>query len=257
MVALRALVAVVLLSIGLVTADAAPAAAQQAPQVLVYPFKLTDGEPTAIVAQGFPSGYSDLVQCSGAVRDAVDQARSLCGLISVLAAPGVPAEFTPWTARATVTTSDGSQQIDCRTEPSGCVAGVITVADPAHPEVVLASAFTHVSYTNVLDATSYRGLTDGDTTSVTGRYMTAGDWVLAQCDRAVVDDVSLGGVLTHCAAAPTTRTVTVDGSTLDTTIEAQATITRILGGTTDCAAAPTPTSSGWSASSRTGRSAPT
>ncbi|HEV7762556.1 MAG TPA: hypothetical protein VGO78_26285, partial [Acidimicrobiales bacterium] len=35
-----------------------------------------------------------------------------------------------------------------------------------------------------------------------------------------------------------TRGVTVDGSTLATTIDVQGTITRILGGTTDCTAAP-------------------
>jgi hypothetical protein len=43
---------------------------------------------------------------------------------------------------------------------------------------------------------------------------------------------------TDTGEAPPTRAVTIDGSTLDTDIEVNATISRILGGTTDCTDTP-------------------
>jgi hypothetical protein len=101
-----------------------------------------------------------------------------------------------------------------------------------------------------LSASPTTGLTDGQTVQVTGTDLMptyagplrwifpTGGWSLTECDAAVLDDPTLGGVLTHCSAAPTTRGVTVDGSTLATTIDVRATIPTILGGTTDCTAAP-------------------
>jgi hypothetical protein len=101
-----------------------------------------------------------------------------------------------------------------------------------------------------LTVTPATGLGDGQEVQVTGRdlmstydgvpagpYATGG-WALTQCDRAVLDQPHLLGVFTHCSVPPPTRGVTIEGSTLDTTFEVQATITRILGGTTNCAAAP-------------------
>jgi hypothetical protein len=41
-------------------------------------------------------------------------------------------------------------------------------------------------------------------------------------------------VLTHCSAAAPTRAVTVEGSTLDTSLDVRSSIPKILGGTTDC-----------------------
>jgi hypothetical protein len=94
------------------------------------------------------------------------------------------------------------------------------------------------------------GLGDGDPVQITGTDLMptydgptlggfpTGGWALTQCDAAVLDDLSLPGVLTHCAAAPVTRPVTIEGATLSTGLEVRASITRILGGTTDCTATP-------------------
>jgi hypothetical protein len=62
-----------------------------------------------------------------------------------------------------------------------------------------------------------------------------GQWVVAQCDAAVVDDVTLLGVFTHCAASPI-GPVAVPGQTFTVGVPVARTITRILGGTTDCRA---------------------
>jgi hypothetical protein len=65
-----------------------------------------------------------------------------------------------------------------------------------------------------------------------------GEWALTQCDAAVQSAPHLLGVFTHCSAPPPTQPVTVAGSTLDAPLAVRSTITRILGGTTDCTAYP-------------------
>jgi len=45
-----------------------------------------------------------------------------------------------------------------------------------------------------------------------------GGWGQTPCDWAIVDDATLGGMVTHCATAPASRAVAVEGSTLGTTI---------------------------------------
>jgi hypothetical protein len=94
------------------------------------------------------------------------------------------------------------------------------------------------------------GLQDGQEVQVTGDGLMAsydgpallgfatGGWALTQCAAAVLDDPGLFGVLTHCSVAPPTTGVDVPGSTLATTFPVAATITRILGGTTDCTTGP-------------------
>jgi hypothetical protein len=96
----------------------------------------------------------------------------------------------------------------------------------------------------------HTGLADGHDVQVTGRALMAGytgppilgfptgQWSITQCDGAVLAGPSLGTVLMHCAAAPTTRAVDVPGSTSGTTLSVPARITRILGGTTDCTRGP-------------------
>ena len=93
------------------------------------------------------------------------------------------------------------------------------------------------------------GLTDGQSVDVSAHDLMAtydgptvlvpsGGWALTQCDAAVLDDLTLLGLFTHCSVPPPTRPVTVPDSTLDTTFAVESTITRILGGTTDCTASP-------------------
>jgi hypothetical protein len=226
---MRAFVVAVLLSVGLVVTGTAPASADT-PQVIVFPFQLSDGQHTVLYATGFPAGYSGLVQCSGSVVGAVQEARSRCTLLSVLAAPGIPEEFTGWTATSAFTSYDGSQRIDCRTDPAGCVAGVITVADPSHPESVLASAFSVVYYTNVASGTPRRELADGDTISVSVRYMTPGDWSIAQCRYSLLDPIPIDPD-TVCET-PTPVTATADRTfTADLVLHEPM---RIFGGELSC-----------------------
>jgi hypothetical protein len=75
-------------------------------------------------------------------------------------------------------------------------------------------------------------------TGVPAGLFATGGWALTQCDRAVLDQPDLLGVFTHCSVPPPTQGVTIDGSTLDAPFKVEATITRILGGTSNCAAAP-------------------
>jgi len=129
---------------------------------------------------------------------------------------------------------------DCRVE----VHGIGT--DNRSPSV----SATYAVAAGTVTATPSTGLADGQAVQVEGTDLVrtyegptlwifpTGGWALTQCDRAVLDDVTLGGLLVHCAAGPPTRGVTVEGTSLDTTLEVRSTITKILGGTTDCAAAP-------------------
>ena len=115
---------------------------------------------------------------------------------------------------------------------------------------VAANAVGFAMATGTLAATPSTGLVDGQEVRVTGdRLMPtyagptvwafpSGGWALTQCDRDVLDDLTLGGVLANCATAPVTRGVLVPESTMDEPFVVRSSITRILGGTTDCTAAP-------------------
>lgn len=70
-------------------------------------------------------------------------------------------------------------------------------------------------------------------------FPTTGRWSVVQCDQAVLDDPTLLGVWTHCALPPGGVT-TVDDPADGLDVPVQATLTRILGGTTDCTATETP-----------------
>jgi hypothetical protein len=100
-----------------------------------------------------------------------------------------------------------------------------------------------------VSASPATGLADGDTVMVTGSDLQptyagpaalfpTGGWGVAQCSRAVLDDPSLWGVFSHCAIVPGAGPVDVPGSTASTAIQAQASITTIVGNTVDCTASP-------------------
>jgi hypothetical protein len=90
------------------------------------------------------------------------------------------------------------------------------------------------------------GLTDGQTITLTGENLMdsydgpdiwvfhTGEWGIAQCDRAVTDDLSIHSIFNHCALPPEGSTVTVTGAHLATPITVQATIHTMSGDTTDC-----------------------
>jgi len=136
----------------------------------------------------------------------------------------------------------GGRPVVCRT---GCSVRVLRDAGGQQIE-----RLAYAMATGSLSAAPDTGLADGEAVQVTGSELMAsyagapilgfptGGWMLAQCDRRLLDELSLGGALTHCAAAPTTRPVEVPGSSLTALLEVRATIPRILGGTTDCTAAP-------------------
>jgi hypothetical protein len=106
-----------------------------------------------------------------------------------------------------------------------------------------------------LAATPDVGLADGqavqvDATGLASSYegdrvwiFPSGRWSLAQCDARVLagsggSGPGLGDLFDLCAAAPTTRTVTVDDNQLHEPIEVASRFTSFLGGGVDCTTAP-------------------
>ena len=95
------------------------------------------------------------------------------------------------------------------------------------------------------------GLTDGDTVTVTGTkiqpnyagptlFLPTGGWSIVQCDKAVGQTVrtSLVNLFQQCAVAPGGASVVVSDHMSSTAVQVQGTIRKLLGGTTDCTAAP-------------------
>jgi hypothetical protein len=101
-----------------------------------------------------------------------------------------------------------------------------------------------------LAATPADGLVDGQAVQVDGTCLRlsydgqpvwifpSGGWSLTRCDAAVLDDPGLADVFDRCAAAPTTRAVTVDDNELHEPIEVRSRFTSFLGREVDCAVAP-------------------
>ena len=103
--------------------------------------------------------------------------------------------------------------------------------------------------TGSLAAEPDTGLTDGETVTVTGTDVLSsyagpdvwiihtGQWGLVQCDAGLADDPTLYGVFANCALTQG-GPVDVPGSTFTRDVPVAASLDRILGGTTDCTAAP-------------------
>jgi hypothetical protein len=101
-----------------------------------------------------------------------------------------------------------------------------------------------------LAVTPSSGLTDGQTVQVTGSALMptyagptlgpfpTGGWAIGQCDAAIVGNITLQGAFLHCSLGPSLQPITIAGSTLDAATTVEGVITKILGGTTDCTAAP-------------------
>jgi hypothetical protein len=126
----------------------------------------------------------------------------------------------------------------------GCVVVLNRAVDPWN-----ASAAPFEMATGVLEATPATGLADGDTVAVAASdlmpgydgppwwVLQTGLWAVGQCGAGVLDDTSVVGIFRQCTVPPGAGAVTVPGSTLDTSFEAQATIRPPIGDPIDCRAA--------------------
>ena len=193
--------AVLLGGVGVVAATATPASAEE-PSVVVSPDHVVDGQDVGMDISGFPFGYNVLVECSASVLEPGVPTASRCAVRQFLAIPGVPPAHATFTVISGFTSYDGTTTIDCLTEPLGCVAGVVTVSDPSDPASVIAAAYAPITFLPAVTASPDRQLTDGTAVAVHGERVPAGDWSLAQCGRAVLDDPSPAHGRGTCARRP-------------------------------------------------------
>jgi hypothetical protein len=194
----RALVVVVLLSVGLVAAAAAPASAE-GPTVVVTTETVTDGGLGTVEISGFPSGYSALFTCAADAVDHLDTAWERCALVTVLALPGVPPPTAQWTVTSTFTTWLGGRQVNCRTDVGGCVVGVLSYDQRIDQTSPQAAAFDDLDFGPTLLGTPVRQLTDGGTVAVSGTDLPAGARSVAQCARAFLDHPTPAQAAALCA----------------------------------------------------------
>ncbi len=201
-----------------------------APEISVAPATgLLDGEPLDVtVSNLIPGGSYELATCRGA--------ECVAGQPSTATPDGTVATTVPAVQRFTSTS--GSHLV-CRAD---CEV-VLTGPGAAEGRATFAMA------EGTLTVTPDEQLVDGQAVQVTGSelmptyegplvagVLPTGQWQVLQCDRQILDHPHLFGVWAFCALP--TQNVTVNGSTLDVVQPVRATITRILGGTTDCTTEP-------------------
>jgi hypothetical protein len=98
-----------------------------------------------------------------------------------------------------------------------------------------------------VSATPASGLVDGRLVTIAGTglqptyagpsiFLPTGGWSVAQCDATVGVTLNLMSMLQHCSTPPGGGPLDVDAPTLTSTVPVRASITSILGGTTDCTA---------------------
>lgn len=198
---------------------------------------LVDGQAMTVEATGLTPGASyTFVRCGPSTGDGG-------ALTDLCEAEGASTAASPdGTASTTVTAAQAlATRTYCRDRCSVALLG----RDTALP---VARAGYRMAEGSLAVAPSQR-LEDGQAVTVTGTEIMAsyegppwwvfptGAWALTVCDAAVLDDPSLVGVFTHCAA-PTEGPVAVPASTFTGETRVDAEIDRILGGSTDCRAAP-------------------
>jgi hypothetical protein len=202
-------------TVGVGAAGVVPAAAE-GPTIVVTPDHVFDSQTIGVDISGFPDtppgGVSAVVECSGAVATAPERAPSLCGVRAILnSASGPLPVHAETTVSVEFTTFRDAGRVDCRTDPDGCMVGVVTVTDPFGNIQVVASAFDEIFLVNALSGTPSRQLADSDVVAVTGRNVEAGDWSIAQCGRAFLDDPTAGQAAALCGASQPV-TLGADGS---------------------------------------------
>ncbi len=154
------------------------------------------------------------------------------------AADGTGAVTVPVTPRFT----------DAVGAPHYCREGCLLVARVDDGPYTTATA-GYAMAEGALDAAPATGLADGDPVTVSGTGLMAsydgplvwivetGEYVLAQCHKAIADMPTLLGVFTYCQLTGS-RPVAVPGSTMSEELTVSSTVDQILGGRPDCAVAP-------------------
>jgi hypothetical protein len=130
------------------------------------------------------------------------------------------------------TSYDGTTVVDCRTDPAGCVAGVVTVTSPSDPTSVIAAAYDGITFLPTFTGSPNRQLTEGTTVAVHGDGASTGDWSVAQCGRDVVDDPSPAQVAALCA--PPTAVTPDPAGTFDAAVVVPDPLTATGGGSVPC-----------------------
>jgi hypothetical protein len=214
--------------------DPVPVTFRPTPTFILDPAAgLLDGQAMSVTAPYLRPGDHRLVHCTdGACNDE--------SVVVTVGSDGLLSTTIPALQRFTATNSAGPRHVYCRA--ASC--HVMFVDDGGN----ILARVPYEMATSFWRTSPATGLGDGQAVQISGNGLMpsyegptiwafpTGGWALTQCDAAVLDDLSLVGVFTHCAAPPTTRDVTIEGSTLDTMLDVQSTITKILGGTSDCAA---------------------
>jgi hypothetical protein len=217
---------------GTFVGDPTPITVAPAPVVTFQPTSsLLDGQAIAVTGQHLRPGDYDVYHCKGVQCD-----NDGTPPIVTVGTDGVLDTTVPAVQRFT-SSSDGQYQY-CRADACEIVLNSFAQGEVARSAYGLSAG--------TLMVTPSTGLADGQTVQVAGSGLMpsydgptlwvfpTGGWALTECDAAVLDDLSLGNVFRNCSVPPPTRGVTIDGSTLDASIHVKATITKLLGGTTDC-----------------------
>jgi hypothetical protein len=206
---------------------------------------LRPGGPLPVRIAGVRASEIGVAVCARAVQDVRDVFGGPCGPITLVPA-GSGLIDLELVAIDDFVASDGTL-VDCTApydvyrEPPPCAvaAGTLDGAEFAADDI------HYVTYA-VLTASPDGGLVDGQEVWLQGFgippstdgppfwiFPSTGQWSVVQCSRAVLDDLTLLAIWTHCALPPGGVT-TVDDPADGLTVPVQATLSRILGGTTDC-----------------------
>jgi hypothetical protein len=203
---------------------------------------LVAGTAVDVTVTGDRTTQVGVAQCGPSVATTGDVFDGPCGPATLVPAGAEPAELV-LRADDAVEGRDGSV-VSCGDD---CVIAATTRAGDqlavtpiefagTDPEVHAVPATELVDGQAVLVvATDVLPSVDGPPVGI---FPSSGRWAVFECGRAVVDDATVLGVLSHCGVPPGGGPVAGSGSDLTVEVEAQDTITSGIGTTTDCTAGP-------------------
>jgi hypothetical protein len=203
---------------------------------------LVAGTAVAVTVTGDRATEVGVAQCGPSVAETGDVFGGPCGPATVVPAGAEPAELVLHADDA-VDARDGTV-VTCGDD---CVIAAATRAGDQLAVTPIEFAGTDPE----VHAVPATGLTDGQAVLVVATdvlpsvdgppvwvFPSSGRWTVFECGRAVVDDATIPGVLSHCGVPPGGGAVPDPGSDLTVEIEAQDTIMSLAGTTTDCGSAP-------------------